>query len=423
MKKKLMKGLTLGLITAFVATAAVPAAFADEPDKTASGHKIIPFHKELALKDVDNATVVPKAPKVTFSYTVTPGTAGTEGYSGANKQIYAGVGTPTIESLTFGPTDPVKQKNDWNSQQVNVVSKATTVNFESVKFTHPGIFRYTVTENAWTNAQGGTYTYTAEDIPTLAHKNNQYTLDVYVNSVDGKLVITGYKEVIKYKDGGVDKEKKKSGDGGFTVEKEPVYGEDGTNNPVDNDGDTSYSTYYTHDVKVKKEVTDPIAGEKFNLTFNLPNEQGAQYKLTKNNGSTTNIDITQEATSRAKTIDFAKDDEYTISGLPVSSTITVEEKADATFRTKYNAPTATKGAEALTMTDDGSTKYTSGTIGTNSEDNKPTAVVIKNSTKKVDDGGNTGLFLTYLPYIAMVGLAGAFFFLFIKRRREEEEEA
>lgn len=156
------------------------------------------FNKYFIMDAGDNV------PNATFSFTVTPGSAVSADTSDNTvMQVLPGVGTPTIEDVTFAPGDTTVTDAGSNidvaraaSDRANGLTAATgvelesgekyatkeaTISFEGITFDEPGIYRYIVTEvaNATHEAAG------------IMHDNDtDRVLDVYVtDDGNGTLVV------------------------------------------------------------------------------------------------------------------------------------------------------------------------------------------------------------------------------------------
>ena len=139
------------------------------------------FNKYLVMEK--NVVV----PNVTFNFTITAATS-------TNPAVESGIGKPTVGSAAF--TSTYSQEDIYESVQTvdGVADSLTlpegkvyaklpvTVDFSSISFPNPGVYRYTVTEEA-TNQDGIT-----DDTTTR-------TLDVYVGYKDNsetELEVMGY---------------------------------------------------------------------------------------------------------------------------------------------------------------------------------------------------------------------------------------
>lgn len=154
------------------------------------------FNKYLIL---DAGDTVPNA---TFSFTVAPGTA--IAATATTMEVLAGIGTPTIADVTFGPTDTTATAAGANSDvgRTNAArggtagdtvqldpgekyaTKTATVSFTGITFPEPGIYRYIITETASTvNAAAG----------IIHDTDTDRVLDVYVtDDGTGTLVVSLY---------------------------------------------------------------------------------------------------------------------------------------------------------------------------------------------------------------------------------------
>lgn len=156
------------------------------------------FNKYLIMDEGDSV------PNATFSFTVTPGTALTADTTDAKMEVLAGVGNPTIANVIFAPGDATATAAGTNIDvaRTNVqrggvagdtvqldagekyATKQATIDFSSVQFSEPGIYRYVVTETA--NAD-----HAAAGI--IHDTDTDRILDVYVtDDGTGVLVVSGY---------------------------------------------------------------------------------------------------------------------------------------------------------------------------------------------------------------------------------------
>ena len=184
-------------IAAVMAGAAAPATMAavQAPSVIAATTPVAgtttTFDKYLVMKR--NANV----PNATFSYTISAPSdpemsalANPEDTNGTNLTVRKGIGAPTVSSTTFNAGDqtfddvqkgrPNKTSTTYNDQQNDDVDgldktkkyakKTATVDFRSVNFSEPGVYRYKITEKATSAfilyaARAG-HTYTRRKFPT-----------------------------------------------------------------------------------------------------------------------------------------------------------------------------------------------------------------------------------------------------------------
>lgn len=147
----------LAMMVAFVSCAVTATpALADVTGGTTT------FNKYLVMDE--NANV----PNVTFGFTITAGTAAAG--DGSTLPIYAGIGSPTVSEAVFSAEDNTTPGMPANrgATGYKYATDEVTVDFSSVSFDSPGIYRYIITETA-SNAAGIIY-----DTPDTR------TLDVYV---------------------------------------------------------------------------------------------------------------------------------------------------------------------------------------------------------------------------------------------------
>lgn len=135
------------LATCFMSTTAF-AADAISP--------VFKFDKVLVMDE--NANV----PNVDFTFNIAAGT------EDANNNISAGVGTPTIGNASFNPGNETKPAGEG----FKTATQKVTVDFTSVNFEAPGIYRYTITEN--NDSESG-----------ITYDTATRYLDVYVQNKDG----------------------------------------------------------------------------------------------------------------------------------------------------------------------------------------------------------------------------------------------
>lgn len=187
------------LAAAALAVSSIVPAFAATSYTAVSGINCN-FNKYLIM---DAGDTVPNA---TFSFTVAPGTAVSPDTSSNNvMEVMAGVGTPTIADVTFAPGDATATAAGTNIDVARAASdrqsgltatngvqletgekyatKQATVDFSSVSFNEPGIYRYIVTETA--NA--------SHEAAGIMHDNDtDRVLDVYVIDNNGTLEVASY---------------------------------------------------------------------------------------------------------------------------------------------------------------------------------------------------------------------------------------
>lgn len=227
--KKLI--VAMFMVMAMVVTMLVPTMA--ETQYTPVAGTTTTFKKYLVM-DV-NATV----PSTTFSFTVTKGEAipavAASGTTPGTMEVLEGVGTPTVSDVTFTASDETSTTVANTDISVTLgthqkyAKKTATVDFSTVSFPEPGVYRYLVKETANTDAG-------------ITCDTTEKTLDVYVtDNGTGTLVVSSY--VLH---SGVDA---------------PVAGTDNGSNDVNQAGaaltdkiDGIQNSYGTHNLFVGKEV-------------------------------------------------------------------------------------------------------------------------------------------------------------------------
>ena len=170
--RKICRMMTVLLALALLTAIVVPGTALAETGYTAPQGGTMSFTKYLIMETDANV------PNASFAFTAAPGEAipPTDG----RMEVLAGIGTPTIESVSFAVGDPTTAgiPGDPSDTAHKYAQKTVTVSFgEDCAFSRPGIYRYTVTETA-----AETLGITNDAISTL-------TLDVYVTD-DGSRTLS-----------------------------------------------------------------------------------------------------------------------------------------------------------------------------------------------------------------------------------------
>lgn len=225
-KRGMIQALSAAALSAVMLLAATPALAAGDYSTTIGGTKTTTFDKYLLMNKDANV------PNVSFTYTVTAGTAATYKIDGKTFEILAGVDADKVtvtdqdaatagSQLVFAPGDATSTDDNahvtgFKKDIHKYATERATVDFSGVAFTEPGIYRYIITESG--DNQG---------VTNDAHLSR--VVDVYVEDAstdtEEKLEIASY--VLHVEDTGVDDNK----DLGFT------------------------NTYNTYDLTFRKEVT------------------------------------------------------------------------------------------------------------------------------------------------------------------------
>lgn len=336
------------------------------PAMAATGDSVVQFQKVLQMENAEGASV----PNVTYTYTIAAGSG--IGATATSPEVKAGVGSPTISSVTYAKGDTITQ---------NEVSKNVTITFPEGTFTAPGIYRYVINESTNTNT----------DIADV-DGNTRY-LDVYVvNDSDG-----GYKiDASVFTETAVtptfDKETK-----------QPTYG--GKNEEITD-------AYTTYELSLDKVVEGNMGNKNqlFDFTINFSGPANTSFTF---GDQQVNLDENGTGSVNLKLADGTAIAEIT--GIPSTVTYIVTENLsssegyDTTFAVKRGTgasesiakDTAASNSEKVTATSQDMTKA----------DN---AVVVTNTKKTVSP---TGIALSVTPYALLAGLASALGVLFFRRKK------
>lgn len=381
-KTRITKVLTAAALSAaMVMSMGGMTAFAEEPVENTG----VKFDKVLHVDEDANV------PNVKFTFNIKPGEKvdAKDGYLG----IEAGVGSPTISPAVFSPEDTVDKEN--------VVTKEVTVDFSSVKFEKPGIYRYIITEDSFTEDTGKVY----QDIQKTDNDSGVRYLDVAVVN---------------------------DGEGGFKVsnstllKSEANLKSDGEYERKDTVKSSGFeNTYTTNDLVLTKHVTGDMGDKNlmfpFKVTFHGP--LNTEFKVTVNDKATRNDTATINlGDSGTVTVDgqlAAKDGgTITISGIPTCVDYEITE-VDPELRgyTTYYVINDAENWENSESRVEGSTTSEKKMEAKVSGENKVTVDFENNRT--TDDVPMTGIILNFAPYILLVAFAGVFAVLFLRKRKEE----
>ena len=324
--------------------------------KTGTTTDDVTFTKTLDMSEAQGASV----PDVQFAYTITSGNSvrATE----TTPEILAGIGEPKIANVAFSYADAVDSNNK--------VVKIATVDFNDVKWTAPGIYRYTITEQNSKNAD------------VINDSAATRTLDVYVVNDD---------------------------EGGYKIASQAMI--KGTAAPTGKDyateskSDGFTNSYKTYELSLKKVVDGTMGdmGRTYNFTINFEGPANASFKMgeetiTLNNAGigSTNIGLTNGSMK-------------TINGIPSTVKYTVVENINkndgytVSYKVNDNAVDSTTDAISVSTSKQEMGKADNAVVCTN----------LKNAVTP------TGIAMTVAPYILMVAVAGIFAVLFLRRRHEE----
>ena len=343
------------------------------------------FNKYLILNE--NAHV----PDADFTFKIAPGTPVPADSASGMPAIYAGIGAPTVSVAAFSPDDTATTKVENNEVTLETgeayAKKQVTVDFSSVDFTAPGIYRYTITENDPTSQSG-----------VEIEGNSTRTLDVYVEYIDDSatnLAVTHY--VLQ----------------------------DGTDNPNSATKSKGFTnTYTTYDLTLEKNVTGNQGDREkyFEFTVVISNAvEGTKYSVDVTTDADANPTVDGDEKTNSDTLIVGENRTVTatyylkhgqsikIQGLTEDTEYTISEtsySADG-YTTTYKIDNGTEVASNATPSENNA-------MGTA----KHTVTFINSKSGTVP----TGILLETAPYlilgaVVVVGLV----VLFATRRRRTRE--
>ena len=384
------------------------------------GSESVVFEKYLVMDE--NANV----PNETFNFTITPGAA--QAATATSSKVYAGndgnvvAGTPTIGTATFTTEDAtyttaqdlpssvnVQKMNGTNVIKDDVTltegqkyaRKDVVINFGSVSFKEPGVYRYLVNETAGTE-KGITY------------DNTQRVLDVYVEdnsaTTPNTLRVAGYvlhknaADAVVPKDGSMPTGKAS----GFT------------------------NSYSTHDLTISKAVTGNQASrdEYFEFTLNITGAvAGTKYTVDLENAEVTTKKNAINTTAHTNPALLTANE----SG-EVTQTFWLQGGQSIVVRGLANNTAYTVGENKTTMGDEGYTTTAAITGDTKTGDNQDIALntdlqvvdtaITADTTVAFTNAKNgtipTGILNSLVPgALTLVGAASAIVVM-AKNRKEEK---
>lgn len=371
--------LTLGVL-------AVPAFAADfdyGTDGAEATGGTVKLHKYLVVeKDTNN-------PAITFSYTLTPGTTVDPATTG-KLPVFAGIGSPTVANVTFAAAtattpgaagDPIEDATKWYTDQ------DITLDFSSVTFPKPGVYRYILTE-ANSNAQSiGGVLYDVDE-PDGTEQTRIRTIDVYVEDPDdgtNELAITGY---VSYM-GTVSAAPNQAYDPAASTATDEGYvwaDEGGTG--ISAKSDTYINQIKTNTMTAQKIIAgnqgDKESKWQIKVDFvTLPTGTNVKYAKVVDNGVPVANPTYADYTS-GTAVTYGHQDKYKFIGIPegIAYTVTETDANKEGYTTTYANPT-------YTFTNDGTVE------------DKDNATVTNTREGTVP----TGLFLNYKPFWIMGALA------------------
>ena len=423
-----MRKVCATMVAAMVGLSTMTPAFAAAAYTPVDGTSCN-FNKYLIMDAGDTV------PNVTFSFTVAPGAArSADTADNAVMQVLPGVGTPTIADVTFAPADTTVTDAGTNIDVARAASdRATgltaengveleagekyathqaTVDFSSVKFDEPGIYRYIITETA----------SATDEAAGIMHDNDvDRVLDVYVvDDGTGALTVAAY--VMHKNDADV---VINTTMGSADVAAASAALADKT------DGFTN--EYNTKDLVFKKEVTGNQASRDkwFEFTARLADVNDDDVYVVSladdNDANTTdgNADATSGTTTATRASNQGKTNPTSVTGAQLKAGVKFYLQHGQSIAIRGIAPnatyTVTEDAEDYKSTASAVTGYddaTTGVIATIAGDDKAVMTSFLNERNGIIP---TGVMMVVIPGALLTagGIAGLSL-MSAKKRKEEE---
>ncbi len=388
--------LSLGA-TAFAETVPETGIIASTTDTS------IVIKKEIKAFNPAGSTV--NAPSITYTYAIAPGSAGKTIKDSNNVSVdtVAGpTGATITSSITWDAETAADQMTTSSGGTAN--TKDITVNLAGVSFPAAGVYRYVITETA-------TYTNTG----VVDGGDHTRYLDVYVknSATEGQYEIYGY--VLFTNDNSIDGSSS-AASGSTVADAAKTQGFVGDN----------ADKYYTYNLTVGKTLDGDAGMNNHQFPFGIAfsgSETGVLPIISGDAGTkptwTAKGAMSSFSTTVATpTLKIANGQSVTITGIPIGTSVTINEKNDVTGTT-YNSSSSgadTEAAEKMIAT---------GVASNNAVVNAQTTTTIADKTVGFTNTlvliSPTGVVLRVAPYILM--LAGGIVLLALSRKRKSREEA
>ena len=377
------------------------------------------------------------APNLTFEFTVSPtdpapdevATGTTSNNQNVQIPVSKGEEGGVVGATTAGTTgkavfSPEKDYNATDNVENDggigqeLISENVTFTVDNTKFTHAGVYKYTITETQFNPAAAGYDEFEDIKFDTLPTR----VLYVYVEENDDTnegadpYIVTGI------------------------VMKNGDNKDDGFDNGYFKDPDGTDET--PHELFVQKEVTGAMGNksEEFAFTIEINGAAGEKYYAVVEeldaSGAWTETTTIYTITSDAEAMSFTlkHNQRLHVYGLSDTDTYTVVEETATGYVTTVNGYIVeTREDGKLTPNDDGdgykNTELTStlqvtntfkGTLGHTQANNDPeikdVTVLYENNREAVSP---TGIVMNVAPYALLVVIAAAGCFVFLRKRDED----
>lgn len=373
LKKNIKPVLLAGALALATAVSPVMATQVDNGDGTTTPtltdcefKKVLSFADGVSL-DAD----------VTFGYTVN--------FDNTNSDYIENAPTVELDSVTFNKDNQIDTNDTLKGIQLSQTGNIaiSLIRKDGKILTKPGVYVYTIYENATpnTNTNPGTFT----------NDSNRYRLRVYVENTDNGIGIA-HVTVIKLK---------KDAQGNYSEEDTTTGKQESL---VFNN---SYNKNITKDaLKVEKDIAgnqaDLTKKFTFDITLTLPSGATGTFNCKDKNGNVVNPRSTNNNVITYQ-VQLADDEYVKWDILPAGTTYIVTEIGD---EDRYTPSYAGKeGGESFnSSTDNSITESSDVTVSKTVKDSGKNSLKFTNTYK---DSPLTGVIVNNMPYIALLGASGA----------------
>ena len=373
--------------------------------------KSVQIAKSIKAFNPDETTI--NGPSMSYSYTITSGTAGIQIIDSSNVSVLTKAGAqPSSVTLTGTSANTIAWTTD---DQLTASSDGAdntrylTVNFSGVTFTGAGVYRYVITETATAAA------YTASGVTrgasgSAAGDPAVYTetryLDVYVRDA-------------------------REGETGFQIYGYVLASDNSTQPQTDSNKLSSFTTdnYVTSNVTISKTLNNDSAMNSHEFPFHVAfsGTTVAATEMKKNDTADTTADMTAgQATDFVK---IASGQSVKYIGIPAGTTVSAYETNDVVGTTYASSATVTTtGTNAASKNISWTTEnvnayavYTQAAYNSN-QASVTTTTTAANFTEPFINTlvliSPTGLVFRVAPYVAMLCVGVPLFVVMTRRRKQ-----
>ena len=402
----------------------------DSQTNITAGGPTIPLTKTIVFFNQDGKDVY--EPNISFSYAVAPDTSvPAYGTDRTNNDPTITDSNYNVARVFSGPTDGVTGSLTLSFQASNSVisnvpatgkevTKSGNLTFDSTKFQHPGVYRYTITE---TVANSTTPEAQGLEARTNAYDSTRY-LDVYVRNASGG-GLEMYGAVIYKKIGSTDANPEKKSITASTTGKTTGYEPDvaTTSGTADYTADHTVDRYTTYNVTVSKTVSGSLGDKnnQFPFKFEIANSiTGAKYSYQKGSNTAVATTDTTINSSLDTTLTLKDGESFVIYGVPSNQTtdltVTVTEKNNTydTYKVKMLEGTNT----VFTETQVSAGNNAAGNAWTMKQTGEMKTIAVTNTLTEISP---TGYVSRFAPY-ALILVGGIVLLIIAMKRKGHKEE-